>query len=244
MAKTVSPAVLVLVLTLAISLVTGHPLGLFFARSIRGILLRFLILTLILVVPILILPKILNLAWDVTTNRGILGLQLVRTDADTGHELGKPAALVLRPVQGISLSLILAERFLSFLEFSVGASYTRLLVSTTLFFMGGAVTSIFLSVVWAFDDLGVRIYNSKTEEVHMAGSSIGTALPLITGIFGISGLFQTNLPIDALIDLLEIVMVLYPSYVFFAVLHHEFVARRSRVISEKLQLKRIQTTVR
>jgi hypothetical protein len=244
MAMAVSPAVIVLALTLIISLVTGHPEGLFLTSSIRGIPVRFVILTLILVAPILILPKILTFTWNITKNRDVFGQQLVKTGAGSDRELGKPVAWVLRPVQGISLSLIVAERFLSLLESSIGVSYTRLLVSITLFFVGGALTSIFLSVVWAFDDLGVKIYNRKTDEVHMAGSSIGTVLPLITGAIGVSGLFHTNLPMDALMDLLEIVMVLYPSYVFFAVLHHEFVARRSHVMSEKLQLKRVQTTVR
>jgi hypothetical protein len=243
MAVAVSPAVLVLALTLVISLVSGHPKGLFLTSSIRGIPIRFLILTLILVAPILTLPKILIFTWNITKNRDVFGQQFVKGDAGTERELSKPVAWVLRPVQGISLSLILAERFLSLLESSIGVSYTRLLVSITLFFVGGALTSIFLSVVWAFDDLGVKIYNRKTDEVHMAGSSIGTILPLITGAIGVSGLFHTNLPMDALIDLLEIVMVLYPSYVFFALLHHEFVARRSHVMSEKLQLKRVQTTV-
>jgi hypothetical protein len=243
MAVAVSPAVLVLALTLVISLVTGHPKGLFLTSSIRGIPIRFLILTLILVAPIVILPKILTFTWNITKNRDVFGQQFVKGEVGTDGELSKPVAWVLRPVQGISLSLILAERFLSLLESSIGVSYTRLLVSITLFFVGGALTSIFLSVVWAFDDLGVKIYNRKTDEVHMAGNSIGTVLPLITGAIGVSGLFHTNLPMDALIDLLEIVMVLYPSYVFFAVLHHEFVAGRSHVISEKLQLKRVQTTV-
>jgi hypothetical protein len=243
MTMAVSPAVLVLALTLAISLVTGHPEGLFLTRSFRGISIRFLILTLILVAPILILPSILTFTWNIAKDRDFFGQQLVKAGAGTDRELGKQVAWVLRPVQGISLSLILAERFLSLLESSIGVSYTIFLVSIALFFVGGALTSIFLSVVWAFDDLGVKIYNRKTAEVHMAGSSIGTVLPLITGAIGVSGLFHTNLPMDALIDLLEIVMVLYPSYVFFAVLHHEFVARRSRTMSEKLQLKRVQTTV-
>jgi hypothetical protein len=38
-------------------------------------------------------------------------------------------------------------------------------------------------------------------------------------------------------------MILYPSYIFFAVLHHEFIARRSLILSSKLQLRRIQTTI-
>jgi hypothetical protein len=242
-AVAVSPAVFVLGLTLAISLLTGHPEGLFLTRSIRGITPRFVILTLILVAPIFILPRLLTITWNVAKNRSVFGQELVKVSVSTDRELDKPVAWALRPVQGISLSLILAERFLSLLEFSIGVSYTRLLIYIALFLMGGVLTSIFLSVVWAFDDLGVKIYNSKTGEVHTAGSSVGTFLPLITGAVGVSGLFHTNLPMDALIDLLEIVMVLYPSYVFFAVLHHEFIARRALVLSEKLQLRKVQTTV-
>jgi hypothetical protein len=68
-------------------------------------------------------------------------------------------------------------------------------------------------------------------------------LTMVTGAIGVFGLFHTNLPMDALTDLLGIIMVLYPSYVFFAVLHHEFIARRSLVLSERLQLKRVQTTI-
>jgi len=243
MAIAVSPAVFVFALTMVISFVTGNPEDLFLTSSIRGIPVRFVVLTILLATPILALPRLLTFTWKITKNRDVFGYKLVRANTSVDREVSKLVVWALRPLQGISLSLILAERFLGLLEFSTGVSYPRFLVSMALLFMGGAFTSVFLSVVWAFDDLGVRMYNSKTAEVHMPGSSIGTFLPLITGAIGVFGLFHTHLPMDALTDLLEIVMVLYPSYVFFAVLHHEFIARRSLVLSEKLQLNRVQTTI-
>jgi hypothetical protein len=239
----VTPAVFVLVLTIVISFLTGHPEDLFLTRSITGIPVRFVVLTILLAAPILALPRVLTFTSKVTKNRDVFGYEFVRADTNADRELSKLVVWALRPLQGISLSLILAERFLGLLEFSTGVSYPRFLISIALLFMGGVFTSIFLSVVWTLDDLGVKIYNSKTAEVHMAGSSIGTFLPLITGAIGVFGLFHTSLPMDALIDLIEIVMILYPSYVFFAVIHHEFIARRSHILSARLQLRRIQTTI-
>jgi len=37
-----------------------------------------------------------------------------------------------------------------------------ILIRSTLFVMGSALVSLFLSVVWALDNLGVNIYNRKT----------------------------------------------------------------------------------
>jgi len=70
------------------------------------------------------------------------------------------------------------------------------------------------------------------------GSSVGVVLPLIMGVVGISSLFHRSLPVEALIDLIGIVSVLYPSYVFFAVSHHEFLKRRSALLLEKLPAKK------
>jgi hypothetical protein len=78
----------------------------------------------------------------------------------------------------------------------------------------------------------------------MAGNSIGVILPLITGAIGITSLFHTSLPLDALIDLVEIVMVLYPPYVLFTVLQHEFVMRRKGALSKELAAKQVETKIR
>ncbi len=230
----VSPALFILILTILISLATGHPQGLFLARSIRGILIRFFLVTLIFIAPILILPNLLVVIVNRAKNEGPFG-QFVRTSFGY-KELSKSNAWFFRPLQGIGLSMIFAERLESLLEF--------LPVHLVLFFIGGALVSLFLSVVWALDDSGIKIYNRKTDEVLMAGRSFGTILPLIAGAIGISSLFHLNSSLDALVELLELVMVLYPSYVFFVTFHQEFIKMRITSLSDKLILKRVETNLR
>jgi len=229
-----SPAALVLALALILSLVLGRPRGLFFTLS------RFALVTSILVVPIPILPKLMALTGNLAKKERLFG-QLVR-GADAGPDLGKLAIWVLRPLQGIGLSLLFAERFLGLLESSIGAS-RGMMVLLALYVIGSALVSLLLSVVWGLDDLGVRIYDGKTGEVRTAGSSVGTILPLIFGAIGISSLFQRSSPFDASIDLLRILMALYPPHVLFVVCHREFLKRRRASLLEKLPAKGIETRV-
>ncbi len=230
----VSPALLILILTVIISLVTGHPRGVFLSRSIGSMLVRFSLVTLIFIAPVFILPNLLTQLMKIGKNEGAFG-QFVRA-ACPYQELSKANAWIIRPLQGIGLSMIFAERIVNFLEF--------LPVRLVLFFMVGALVSLFLSIVWAMDDLGVKIYNRRTGEVYMAGRSIGIVLPLITGAIGISGLFHLSTPLGALIDLLEIIMVLYPSYVFLVIFHREFIKMRLDSFAGRLILKRIDLELR
>ncbi len=232
-AGSVSPALIILILTVVISLAIGHPQGLFLTRSIRGIVLRFVLVTLLFVAPVLILPRLLVTVAELGKNESTFG-QFVMTTLGSYQKLSMSGAWLIRPLQGIALSMILAERLENLLEF--------LPARLVLFFMTSVLVSLFLSIIWALDDLGVKIYNKSTGEVYMAGRSIGTILPLIAGAIGISSLFHTSSPIVALIELLEIVMVLYPSYVFFIIFHQEFVKRRIAPLSERLILKRIEVT--
>ncbi|MEM3462400.1 MAG: hypothetical protein QXJ15_01860 [Candidatus Bathyarchaeia archaeon] len=229
-----SPAVLVLALSLIPPLVLGRFRGLFFTLS------RFALVTSILVAPILILPKLMALAGNLARKERLFG-QLVR-GANAGPDLGKIAIWVLRPLQGIGLSLIFAERFLSLLESSIGAS-RGMLVLLALYVIGSALVSLLLSVVWGLDDLGIRIYNGKTGEVRTAGSSVGTILPLIAGAIGISDLFHRSSPLDASIDLLRILATLYPPHALFVVCHGEFLRRRRASLLEELPAKVIETRV-
>lgn len=235
---TVAPAIFVFILTLIISIVTSHPQGLFLTRSIIGIPTKFAVVTLVLTAPILILPRRLDFAGKLVKKTRLLG-QLVKTTT-TNHELSRLAAWLIRPLQGIGISLILTERFLTLLEFSTGTSLARLFILSILTLMGVALTSVFLSIVWALDDLGVRIYNPKTGEIHMAGNRVGTVLPLITGAIGISNLLHTSFSLNSLITLLQISMVLYPPYVLFVAFHHGFIRRRYGALSEKLMLRGIE----
>jgi len=230
-------------LTLIISFVSGHPPGLFLTNSIRGIPTRFAIATLVLVLPLWSLSGFLDLTGKIVRNYSWIG-QFVKPTAAFNRDLSRFTTWIARPVQGISLSLIVAERFLSFLEASISGPLAAVLFRLSLFVIGGALTSVFLSIIWTLDDLGVRIYNAKTGEVRMAGSSVGTILPMITGAIGVSTLFHTSLPSDAILDLLEIVTVLYPPYILFTVFHHEFVKRKKLSLARNLAIKRIETKVR
>ncbi len=230
-------------LTLIISFVSGHPHGLFLTNSITGIPIRFAIATLVLVLPLWSLSGFLDLTGKIVRSYSWIG-QFVKPATTLNRDLSRFTAWIARPVQGISLSLIVAERFLSFLEASISGPLAAVLLRLSLFVIGGALTSVFLSIIWTLDDLGVRIYNAKTGEVRMAGSSVGTILPLITGAIGVSSLFHTSLTSDAILDLLEIVTVLYPPYILFAFFHHEFVKRKKLPLTRKLAIKRIETRVR
>lgn len=227
----VSPAIFILVLTLMISLVAGQTQRLFLTRSIWGIMVRFVLVTVIFIAPVLILPELLVRVVNNAKNEGPLG-RFVMTASNTCKGLTRSDAWIIRPLQGIGLSLIFAERLENLLEF--------LPVRLVLFFMGSALVSLSLSSLWALDDMGVRIYNSRKGEVYMAGRSIGTVLPLITGAIGIASLFHLSSPLDALTQLLEIVMVLYPSYVFFVIFHNEYIEKRIASLSKRFLLKKIE----
>ncbi len=236
----VSPSIFVLGLTLFVSFVTGHPEGLFLTHSIRGIPTRFVIVTIIVILPILAVPKFLALVGRLGKNEKS-PVQLVRALTIPHEEFSKAVDWVFRPLQGIALSLLFAEKFLNLLEVSIGPAMAALLAHASLFLIGSALVSIFLAVVWTLDDLGVKIYNMKTGEVRMFGTSVGTLFPLLAAAIGITGLFHLNSPLDALLDLVEIATVLYPPYLCFVIVHHEFIEKRSAVLSEKLPIKRIET---
>ena len=239
----VLPALFVLILTLIISFLTGHPEDLFLTRSVWVIPVRFVMVTLMLLAPVLLLPSLLAIVGNIAKNEKFFG-QLVKTSMKNNEGLSKLVAWVLRPLQGIALSMIFAERFLNLLEFSVGASIAQHLARLTLFVIASVLVSLFLSAIWALDDLGVKFYYNRTSEVRTAGSSVGTVLPLIAGAVGVSSLFHLSSPVDALIGLVGIVMVLYPPYLLFAVSYHEFVRRRSAVLSGMLPIKRMEMNVR
>jgi hypothetical protein len=100
-AITASPAVFVLVLTMVISFVTGHPEGLFLTRSIRGIPVRFVVLTILLATPILAMPRLLNFTWKMTKNRDVFGYKVVRANTSVDH---RGRCIVWAVLDALSLS--------------------------------------------------------------------------------------------------------------------------------------------
>jgi len=81
------PALIVIALTLFVAATGGYARSLFLARSIRNILFRFVIITLISAVPVLTLPRILPYAVNILSSEGFFG-QLVKAGDDDYGELG------------------------------------------------------------------------------------------------------------------------------------------------------------
>lgn len=238
----VSPAILVLLLTAMMIYLTGYPEGLVLSRSIRGISTRFTIIILMLLAPLPILPRLLTWLLTAAGNGRLFG-QLAIASTGSYAKLSTLSVAFFRPLQGIGLSLVFAEKLLQLIEFTSGVSSSRFLVRTTLFMFGNILVSLSLSIIWVFDHLGIKMYNKKTGEVRLLGSMVGLVLPLITGVIGITALFQHDTAAGALTDLLGISMVLYPPYSIFAFIHYQFFRRRTADLLKKLSFKRIETNV-
>jgi len=155
-------------------------------------------------------------------------------------------AWVVRPLQGIGLSMLIATKLLGALQIYTGSKVSGSalfptgnfvfgkFMATTAIFVG---TSILLSFVWALDDLGIRHYNKKTGEVRMIGKYLGALLPILFGFYGLVNIYKEYAPSLALTYVMEMAIVLYPPFVVFAVFHNRYVQKR-----EGLLLARLKTT--
>jgi hypothetical protein len=99
----------------------------------------------------------------------------------------------------------------------------------------GIVVSLLLSFLWTLDDLGVRHYNRKTREVRMIGKYIGLLLPIFFGFYGIISLFDNNTQILVAKYIAQMVVILYPPFVVFNVLHSRYLKRREEVFLKRLK---------
>ena len=239
------PAFLVLGATILVSWITGQPEDLFLARTTWSIPVRFAIVTLILMAPIVALPRLVTWAGSFGKDDGIFG-RFVKSDVIPHHEFSWYVDLLLRPMQGVGFAMVFAERFLYILEFSTGTSYAVTVIRSTIFafMMANPLISFFLAFLWTFDDLGVKVYDRRTGEIRLLGGSIGIILPLITGAIGILLLFRRAYVLDAVVDLIGVLMVLYPPYLLFVLAHHEFILERGATILKTLLFDTVETRLR
>ena len=204
-------------------------------------LVMFAVTTVGLVAPVAAIPSILSFATK-KVQGGLLG-QLVRTEIGKPIELKMPDTHLLRPLQGIALSLIFTDRLMQIAELTGETAYPRLLVRLILPMVGNVIVSLLLSTTWAWDDLGLRLYFKKTGEVRTAGSNVGLILPLITGVISVASLFWNRTITEALAGVIGIVMASYPPYVFFVVIHHEFVRSNTSTLLNRLSIAKVETTL-
>jgi hypothetical protein len=239
--KEMGPAFVLLLATLIISTFITEFTFNFGLTALWKTLLRFFRLSLLLTLPLLLLPSLCTLL-ESLFNRGTRHLIQIQEERDPAiHPLKN---WVIRPFQGIGLAMLLASKLLTLLEVYTGS---RTAVDTILpqgafnprrFFsliIIGIIVSLLLSFLWALDDLGVRHYNRKTREVRMIGKYIGLLLPIFFGFYGIITLFQDNTQLIVAKYVAQMVVVLYPPFVVFNVLHSRYLKSREKLIMKKLK---------
>jgi len=151
----------------------------------------------------------------------------------------------LRPFQGIGIGLLFGTKLLALLQIVAStttdsSSYfflnqfqlNKVLVIFTIMFL----VSLVLSIFWTLDDMGIRYYNRKDQELKMIGKYIGTLMPLIFGSYGILSLFASFPIWQAITYFFRIVIVLYPPFAFFTVLHFHFIQTRIHSLDDKNSL--------
>ena len=238
-----SPAIVVLVATFVVSFSAGTAEGLFLVQSNVRTLVRFLVITMILLVPLPILPTFIAFLGKRLTDEGFLG-RLVKGEMRSGVQFRKSLLWIVRPFQGIGMSMLFSNQFLNLFRTFPEASFLDALIRPILFIVVSVPISILFSAIWSLDDLGVKLYLKQNGEVRLVGSYVGTILPVVSGALGIYSLFQHRSPVDALLFLLLMVVVLYPPYVLFAVIHDKFMVKRRVRLFESLQLGSVDVHVR
>jgi Ca2+/H+ antiporter len=239
--REMGPALAILLGTLIISIFITEFTFTFGLNAAWKTLFRFLRLSFVLAIPLFLLPAICAAAQGVL-NRG--NRQLVRVQEDRDSAIHPLQTWVIRPFQGIGLGMLLATKLLTFLQLYGGATITaETILPPGQFHVGrfisataiSIVVSLLLSFLWALDDLGVRYYNRKTGEVRMIGKYIGLLLPIFFGFYGIFSLFDEYDRLQAALYIAQMVIVLYPPFVVFSVLHSRYLNSREDKLLEKLK---------
>ncbi len=239
--RELGPALAVVLATLATSTFVAEFTFTSGWQALWKTLFRFLRLSAILTVPLFLLPSICA-ALQGSFNRGRKQLVQIREDR---HIVVQPLKnWIIRPFQGIGLGMLLTTKLLTFLQLYGGIMVTaetvlppggfhsgRFLSATAI----GIIVSLLLSFLWALDDLGVRYYNRKSSEVRMIGKYVGLLLPIFFGFYGIFSLFDDYERLPAALYIGQMVVVLYPPFVVFSVLHSRYLKTRENMLLEKLK---------
>lgn len=236
------PALAILLATLIVSTFITEFAFTFGMKALWRTIFRFLRLSALLMFSLILLPHICSLL-EGFFNRGTR--QLIQVEQERDFSIHPLKNWALRPLQGIGLSMLIATKLLGFLEIYTGSRVTletllpsghfnleRLLGATAI----TIIVSLLLSFLWALDDLGVRYYNRKTQEVRMIGRYIGLLLPICLGFYGIINLFEEHSRLLAAQYIAQMVVVLYPPFIVFNVLHARHLAKREKVLLKRLKV--------
>jgi len=149
-------------------------------------------------------------------------------------------------LQGIGIGLLFETKLLAALQILTGVTAQPVLFSSRgqiqlerLLVITGitVVISLLLSTLWTLDDMGIRYANRKDQELKMIGKYVGTLMPILFGLYGIFSLLDDYPARQAFVFLFRIVMILYPPFAVFAVMHFRFLRSREQQFSERTLLR-------
>ena len=238
--KEVSPAILILILTIFLSIFLGEFTFLKGSEAISKGLLRFLRIALPLCFPLYLLLPIFKALGKLAQRKNEVFLQ-VKEKQDLAIHFVKH--WLLRPLQGIGIGLLFGTKLQSVLQVVTGTTASAsLFIPKGQFHFGRfmvvtgitVLISLLLSTIWTMDDMGIRYFNRKNHEIKMIGKYAGTLMPILFGFYGVFSLFGQFQMMQALLYLFQVAIILYPPFAIFSIFHAHFVQRRGEDFSKRL----------
>ena len=244
LSKETVPAFLILILSIAFSVLSGEFAFLRGWESLYRGFLRFFRTAFFLCLPLFLLPSIFRTIGALISRKKKIFVQIKRKRK---LEIRPIRHWFSRPFQGIGIGLLFATKLLGILQIVSGSTATasiilpqgqfhlgRLLVVTGITIL----VSLVLSTLWTFDDLGIRYFNRKDYEIKMVGKYVGTLMPIVFGLYGVFSLFDQFSKMQALTYLFQMIVILYPSFTVFNVLHAHFVQKKAEDLSKGLFIEK------
>jgi hypothetical protein len=239
--KEISPALTVLFFSILFSYFFDSPTPLTGREVLLRALIRFIRFALFLCLPLYALLPIYRFV--VVRMRK----KLLQTEKRQEPCIQPIKHWIFRPLQGIGIGLLFEAKLLAALQILTGVA-----AQPVLFFSRGqiqlerllvisgitVVISLLLSTLWTLDDVGIRYVNRKDQELKMIGKYVGTLMPILFGFYGIFSLIADYPDRQAFIFLFRIVMILYPPFTVFAVIHFRFLRNREEHFSERTSLRK------
>ncbi|MBI5605558.1 MAG: hypothetical protein HY879_19680, partial [Deltaproteobacteria bacterium] len=210
-------------------------------KILYRVFLRFFRYALFLCFPLYLLRPIYKFIIEKGKNALI---QIERPEAITIYPLKH---WLFRPFQGIGIGFLFATKLLALIEVITGPSTSSSLPVISGHYQLGrmllvtAITitiSLLLSTLWTLDDMGLRYYNRRDQELKMIGKYVGTLMPTIFGLYGLFSLLSQYPRENALVDIFRIILAFYPPLVVFVVVHSHFITGKIDFHSRKNLLKK------
>jgi hypothetical protein len=242
--KELAPAILILILTISLSIFLGKFTFLKGSEAISKGLLRFFRITLPLCFSIYLLLPIFGALGRVVQRKNEAFLQVKEKQDLKIHPMKH---WLLRPFQGIGIGLLFGTKLLSVLQVVTGTTASASLLipkgqfQFERFLIVSGITifvSLLLSTLWTLDDMGIRYFNRKNQEIKMIGKYVGTLMPIFFGFYGVFSLFSQFQKMQALLYLFQVAVILYPPFAIFSIFHAHFVQKRAENLLDRLFIEK------